>query len=256
VVTGAGSGIGKAIASSLADEGARVALLARTSETLAAAVAVITEAGGSAMAVVADTTVPESVAHAVATVVETWGGIDILVNAAARPSTSAARGATLSTFDEDAFLDDINTKVLGYLRMIRSVVPYMTAAGWGRIINISGRNALVTGSTSGSVRNVAVAALSKNLADELGPHGITVTTVHPGLTRTAAVEEDLEAKAHSLGVAKSEVVSELAARNSLQRLIAPVEVAHLVTFLASPLSSAINGAAIEAGGGLRGFINY
>src|SRR5690606_25934247 len=112
--------------------------------------------GGVVMTVAADTTDSESVVPAVRQVVADWGGGDILVNGAASPAGTQAT-STLSTFDESAFLSDMNTKVLGYIRMIQAVAPHMIESGWGRIINISGRNALVTGSMTGSVRNVAVA---------------------------------------------------------------------------------------------------
>src|SRR5690242_9423177 len=72
-------------------------------------------------------------------------------------------------------------KVMGYLRCIREAVPHLIARGGGRIVNISGLAARSTGSTVGSIRNVAVAAMTKNLADELGRHGISVVVVHPAL---------------------------------------------------------------------------
>ena len=207
------------------------------------------------MTAAAATTDSESVVHVVRQVAAHWGGVDILVNGAASPAGAKA-ASTLSTFDERAFLSDMNTKVLGYIRMIQAVAPHMIESGWGRIINISGRNALVTGSMTGSVRNVAVAALTKNLADELGAHGITVTTVHPGFTRTEATEGVLQARATSLGLGTGDIESQFADKNSSRRLITSDEVAYLITFLASPLSSAVSGGSIEAGGGIRGFINY
>ena len=112
----------------------------------------------------------------VARVVDEFGGVDILVNAAATPN----RGG----FGEETLEAEINVKVRGYLRCARAVAPLMAAQGWGRIVNISGLAARQTGSVVGSVRNVAVAAMTKNLADELGPSGINVTVVHPGLTIT------------------------------------------------------------------------
>jgi NAD(P)-dependent dehydrogenase (short-subunit alcohol dehydrogenase family) len=101
------------------------------------------------------------------------GGVDILVNAAAQPGgASPARG--LAELADDDLRTEIETKVLGYLRCARAVAPSMSARGWGRIINISGLAARQTGSVFGSIRNVAVAAMTKNLADELGPSGISI----------------------------------------------------------------------------------
>ena len=79
---------------------------------------------------------------------------------------------------------EIDVKVRGYLRCARAVAPLMVTQGWGRIVNVSGLAARQTGSVVGSVRNVAVAAMTKNLADELGPSGVNVTVVHPGPTVT------------------------------------------------------------------------
>jgi NAD(P)-dependent dehydrogenase (short-subunit alcohol dehydrogenase family) len=77
---------------------------------------------------------------------------------------------------------DVNVKVIGYLRCAREVAPVMQRQRSGRTINISGLAARQTGSIVGSIRNVSVAALTKYLADELGPHGVNVTCVHPGVT--------------------------------------------------------------------------
>ena len=132
----------------------------------------------------------------------------------------------------------------------------MTAAGWGRIINISGLAARQTGNTVGSIRNVSVAALTKNLADELGPHGINVTVVHPGVTVTERTADLLAHNAQRRGVTESVVRAELDAGNSTGRLITAQEVADVVVFLASPKSRAINGDAIAVGGGNPRTIHY
>ena len=88
------------------------------------------------------------------------------------PSRAARRRRPkLAEITDELFWDDVNVKVMGYLRCAREVAPLMAAKGWGRIINICGLAARSTGSTVGTIRNVAVAALTKNLADELGPHG-------------------------------------------------------------------------------------
>ena len=109
-------------------------------------------------------------------VVGEWGGVDVLVNAAATPNAGG--------FAEDELEAHLNVKVRGYLRCICGVAPLMEAQGWGRIVNVSGLAARQTGSVVGSVRNVAVAPMTKNLADEPGPSGIGLTVVHPGLTIT------------------------------------------------------------------------
>ena len=105
------------------------------------------------------------------------------------------------------------------------------------------------------MRNVAVAAMTKNLADELGPFGINVTVVHPGSTRTEASEGKLAALAQARGITAAEA-EKLMAFNSVGRMIDSSEVANVVAFLASPRSVAINGDAIAVGGGVPGAIFY
>jgi NAD(P)-dependent dehydrogenase (short-subunit alcohol dehydrogenase family) len=112
----------------------------------------------------------------------------------------------------------------------------MRARGWGRIINISGLAARQTGNAVGSMRNVAVAALSKNMADEWGPHGIQVTVVHPGLTRTERTAPLVAARAAGQGVSAAQVEAQMAAGNSIHHLVDAAEVADVVVFLCSPRS--------------------
>jgi NAD(P)-dependent dehydrogenase (short-subunit alcohol dehydrogenase family) len=254
LVTGGSRGIGFAVAEELAGEGARVALLARDATAVETAAARLRARGHDAVGVAADTTRDRDVEAAVAEVTGRFGGIDILVNAAAK--AGGAPAPALADLDDDDLRTELETKVLGYLRCARAVAPQMTERGWGRIINISGLNARRTGSVSGSIRNVSVAALTKNLADELGPRGVNVTVVHPGLTETETVRNMIRSRAAEQGVPEAEFAKTLAADVSLGRLVRPSEVAHVVTFLASPRSVAINGDAIAAGGGQTGPIFY
>jgi NAD(P)-dependent dehydrogenase (short-subunit alcohol dehydrogenase family) len=255
IVTGASRGIGLAVADQLAAEGAHVALVARGAEALAEAAVRVRRHGTPVLACPADTTDDAAVRAMVAEVAGTFGGVDVLVNAAARPASSAPVPA-LADLADDALRIEMETKVLGYLRCARAVAPHMAAAGWGRIVNVSGLNARVSGSLVGSVRNVAVAAMTKNLADELGPAGITVTVVHPGTTVTERTPSMLADRAARDGVPVAEVARRLAAATSIGRLVTAEEVADVVTFLASPRSAAISGDAIAVGGGTRGAIHY
>jgi NAD(P)-dependent dehydrogenase (short-subunit alcohol dehydrogenase family) len=255
IVTGGSRGIGLAVARALAAEGADVALVARDKSALETArESVAAQSGRTVLAVRADTGDDQSVRDMAAEVMAGLCGVDILVNAAARPNTGAAVG--LDAFSEAEFGEQVNVKVLGYLRCIRAVVPHMRAAGWGRIINISGLAARNTGSLTGTVRNVAVAALTKNLADELGRDGINVTVVHPGMTVTERMPGLYAARAASDGVGEAEVERRMAAGVSIGRLVTAEEVASVVTFRASPKSVAINGDTITAGGGALGPIYY
>jgi NAD(P)-dependent dehydrogenase (short-subunit alcohol dehydrogenase family) len=256
LVTGGSSGLGRAIARQLALEGARVAIAARDRQRLAVAAKELGEESRAAvLAAPVDTSSDASVKALIETVVSQMGGIDILVNAAARPGGQTTAPG-LAGLTEEAFWEDINVKVLGYLRMAREAAPHMTAAGWGRIINISGLAARQTGSIIGSVRNVAVAALTKNLADELGPKGVNVTVVHPAYTRTERTPGRLAQIAARDGVSIQEAERRMGANTSIGRIIDAAEVADIVAFLASPRSVGITGDAIACGGGTRGAIYY
>ena len=105
------------------------------------------------------------------------------------------------------------------------------------------------------MRNVAVAAMTKNLADELGPHGVNVTVVHPGLTRTEATPGVIARMAATQGISEDEA-EQVLGRNSIRRIVEAAEVADVVAFLASPRSASINGDAIACGGGTPGAIYY
>lgn len=256
IVTGGSRGIGKAIALELAREGVRVAIVARDAAALDAAAAEIgAETGSQVLAMPGDTGSDSSVKTMVARVAEELGGIGILVNAAAQPGGQAPP-PKLAEIDDNIAWPDLNVKVLGYLRCIREVAPHMAARGGGRIVSISGLAARSTGSTIGSIRNVAVAALTKNVADELAGQKISAVVVHPATTRTERTPAVIEATAKRRGLTESEVEALLSSSNLLGRLVEAQEVAWVVAFLCSPRAVAINGDAIVVGGGVRGPIYY
>jgi len=251
IVTGGSRGIGLAVARGLRAEGARVAIVARHEERLRAAAA---ELGPEVLAVPADTTDDAAVRAMVEEVVGAWGGVDVLVNAAAQPAGGPV--PALADLTDAEVQADFDTKVLGYLRCARAVAPHMTAQGRGRIVNISGLNARRTGSIAGSIRNVAVAALTANLADELGPSGVGVTVVHPGLVETERTARLVADRAAASGRTEEQVRADLAAGSSLRRLVTAEEVANVVVFLCSPLAVAVTGDAVGVGGGNRGAVHY
>src|SRR5438094_880433 len=203
---------------------------------------------------VADTGIDESVKAMVERAAHALGRIEILVNCAAQPGGQAPP-PTLAEITDEAFYSDVNVKVMGYLRCAREVAPYMISQGWGRIISISGLAARSTGSTIASIRNVAVVAMSKNLADELAPNGINVTVVHPSLTRTEKTRDVIAARAQREGISHAEAEQRMV-NNLVGHWIDARDIAHVVTFLASPKSVAINGDAIPAGGGVARAIYY
>lgn len=256
LVTGGSKGIGRAIARQLALEGVDLVIAARNAGELATAARELAgETGRTVVGLTVDTSDDSSVKAVVSATVAALGGLDILVNAAAKPGGQAPP-PKLAEITDALFFDDVNVKVMGYLRMAREAAPHMVAAGWGRIVNISGLAARQTGSTIGSIRNVAVAALTKNLADELGPKGINVTVVHPGLTRTEKTPSVVAARAAATGLSADEIERRMAGNITIGRLVDAAEVADIVAFLASPRSVAINGDAIACGGGGKGAIHY
>ena len=256
IVTGGSRGIGKQVARQLALEGADVAIVARDQATLEGTRKELAdESGRRILAISCDTTNDDSVRAMARQVQDTFGRIDILVNAAARAGGQAPP-PKLDEIDEAAFDDEMHTKVLGYLRCAREVVPSMRQNGWGRIVNVSGLAARGTGTILGSVRNVSVVALTKNLADELGPQGINVTVVHPGGTRTEKTADVVAARAEAEGITHQEVEARMAQANSIKHFVDASEVAYVITFLCSPKSIAINGDVIAAGGGAPRSIYY
>jgi len=237
LVTGGSRGIGLAVARALVGEGASVALLGRDTGALAAAADSL---GPGTVTVSADTTDDAAVRSAVDEAAAALGGLSVVVNAAA-PRATPGQVPGLGGLRDDDFLLQLDTKALGYLRVVRAAVPHLLAAGGGAVVNISGMNARATGSIAGSVRNIAVVALSKNLADELGPQGIAVTCVHPGLTVTERNTGDEEYAA-------------AASANAIGRPVTADDVAALVAFLASPRGALANGAVVTADGGRPGVI--
>jgi NAD(P)-dependent dehydrogenase (short-subunit alcohol dehydrogenase family) len=225
-----------------AEEGVDVVIAGRNLDALTATAAELSAlTGGRIVPIAADTGDDASVAALVEGAVRELGGVDILVNNAATPG-GVGLAAKVEQVTAQALLDDVNVKVVGYLRTARGVAPHLTAQGWGRIINIGGLAARRTGHYVASVRNAGVTAITKNLADELGPKGVNVNAIHPGLTRTEKTDAAAEARA--------------AAADSIGRIVDASEIAWLVAILASPKSIAINGETIQAGGGTPGVIDY
>ena len=167
IVTGGSRGIGKSIARQLSREGADVVIVARhIRELQETAGEIAEETSRRVVAIPADTGDDNEVEKMIQRVSNELGRIDILVNNAAVP-IEPGQVPNMFQITNEVFWEDVNVKVMGYLRCVRGVVPYMKRQGWGRIINISGMAARQTGSIVGSVRNVSVSAMTKNLADEL-----------------------------------------------------------------------------------------
>ena len=248
LVTGGSVGIGKATAMQLAKEGVDVAICARTKETLDAAAEEITQqTGRRILSVPTDTTVPEQVNAMVQTTIDTLGGLHILVNNAGRPGGQAT-GPLSEVTDEDV-MEDITFKFMTYLRSSRAAAEHMKKQGFGRIVNIGGLAGRNVGTIAGA-RNLAITHLTKNLSDELGQYGITANVVHPGGTRTERTAGLVAAEAEKRGISEAEAEKQMYGGTAIRRIVDAEEVAHLITFLASPLSVAVTGEVIAAGGGV------
>lgn len=256
LVTGGSRGLGMSIARSLMAEGVNVVLAARNPDQLAEAVTKL-ELGTRAKVhgLAFDARDDLSVQALIDGVPSLLGGLDIVINAAATPA-SAGAGVNLANIEPSDVLSDLDTKLLGYARVARAAVPLMAKAGWGRIINIAGLNARTTMNFAAAVRNVGVVALTKCLADELAHTGINVTAIHPGATRTERTGQRIADYACKHGMNLQEAEAAMYGHSLIGRIVEAEEIAAIATFLASPLSAAINGEVIAAGGGVLGAIHY
>lgn len=234
LVTGGSRGIGAAIATTLAENGADVAFTYRHSAEKAQAVVKLIEATGRrAFAIPADNADPEAISQAVRQAAEALGGIDILVNSAA-----IGHGGTISELDLDEYQVLMDTNVRGPVLFAKAVIPHLKEGG--RIVSIgSGLAERVPfpGVTVYAMSKAALLAFTRGLSRELGPKGITVNIVHPGSTNTDANPADGPAADFQRGM------------TSLGRFGEPKEVANAVAFLASPAASLITGAALVADAG-------
>ena len=262
LVAGGGRGIGKAIARALAGEGCEVAVAARTRGQVEASAREISEQTGAGVTpMVMDALSTEQVNLTVAAAAERLGGLEILVNSASHPGGAADAVGYIETVNEESLLNDFDIKYVGALRLSRAAIPHLKAAGWGRIINISGGNARNAGNLSGGARNVALVHMTKTLSIDLGPHGITVNCIHPGATRTERTPGMLAAGAQELGISAEEFERRQFAPsadggNAVGRMIEADEVGFLAAFLASEKAAAITGEVISAGGGVGQAVFY
>ncbi len=246
LVTGGSEGIGRATAGLLAAEGSRVAICARRPDVLEAAAEDIrrsTEA--EVLAIPTDLRDSDSVDNLIATINDTWGGVDVLVN-----NAGISSAMPFDQLTDDALLADMQLKLFGWLRTIRGVLPHMKEQRWGRIINMTALAAKAPGAGSypSSVSRAAGVALTKALSKELAPHNILVNTVLIGLIKAGQHEHRWEANPN--GQSLEERYAEMGKNVPLGRVGESEEAANLVTFLASERASFITGVAINMDGGL------
>jgi 3-oxoacyl-[acyl-carrier protein] reductase len=246
-VGGASRGIGKAVAFGLAREGCRVAICARDETRLRAAADEIRSAtGGDVLAVPCDMAVAEEILRFVAATVDAFGRLDIVVNNAGGPPAGP-----FESHDEAAWDQALRQNFLSVVRTVREALPHLRAAGGGRIINLTSIAVKepIPGLILSNAARLAVVGLAKTLSRELGPDGITVNNVCPGLTLTDRMRELYGGRAEAAGRSLEEVLAEEAGRIPLGRLAQPEDVAALVIFLASGPARHITGTTIQVDGG-------
>lgn len=247
-VTGGSVGIGYAVAEACAREGMDVTIVSRTAATLERAAATIEEqTGRRVLPVAADVTDGDALDAAMRRTIEEFGRIDVLVNGAAHPGGLVRN--EIEVTDPDLLLQDIDIKVIGYVRAIQSAVPHMKSARFGRIINIGGLTGRGSKHLSG-LRNVAICHLTKTLSDQLGPFGITVNVVHPGVVETPHIRELYEKEAKIQGLSVEQIEQNYCLATPIRRVLSPAEIADAILFLASPRAAAITGESIGVDGGI------
>ena len=245
LVTGASEGIGRAIARKLAEEGARLAICARTETKLQQAAAEIAEATGiEIVPITADLRTLAGCQGFVDQAAQRLGGIDILVNNAG----ASAFGAFVDLPDE-AFVDAINGKLLGYIRCAKAVVPHMQRRGGGTIVNITGTTQqAIPLHTPGSACNAAIRMFTKELSMELGPLNIRVNSIAPGRIQTARADRLLQATAAAHGTPVDTLLNQLVKTIPSGRVGTVDDIADAVCFLVSERATYVNGAALVVDG--------
>lgn len=234
LVTGAGSGIGRATALELARAGARVVLLGRGREALEETRAAIAAGGGSARSVTADVSCAEGLE-------ELRGAgcaVDVLVNNAA----AYAPYAPLERLAEEDFQRVFDTVLAGAVRLTRELLPGMLERGFGRVVNVGSAAASLgaAGQTAYAAAKAGLAGFTRSLALEVARRGVTCNLVEPGLIDTERVREAVD----------PEVRLGILAATAAGRAGTPEEVAAAVLFLASPAAGFITGVTLPVAGGL------
>ncbi|HEY0601390.1 MAG TPA: glucose 1-dehydrogenase [Herpetosiphonaceae bacterium] len=238
IITGGSRGIGEAIAQALAEAGAKVVVASRKLENVQPVADAINAAGGQALAVACHTGDRAQIESLVQQTVDTFGTVDIAVNNAA---TNPHFGPLLEATDE-MWDKTLQVNVKGYFTLCQTVAPIMLERGSGKIINIASVAGLTPGAGMGvySVTKAAVLMLTQSLAQELGPQGIQVNAIAPGVIKTK----------FSTALWSNEKLAKGIERRA-GRLGEPDDVAGSALFLASPASDYVNGTVLVVDGGIE-----
>lgn len=248
IVSGANRGIGRAIALAYAAEGVHLALLGRNREACAALAQEIAQAhpGLTCVPVYVDLEQPRTIKPAIEESVRALGGLDILVNCAG----GAYRGK-LADIPDEAWERYFLVKPIGLIRMTREAVAHLRRSDQARVINISGTRGREPGPNSvmaGPI-NFGTLSVTKALANELGPLGITVNAIAPGSTRTRRWDELVAITMRDHNLSQKEAEARLLDEVPLRIVIEPEDVADAAVFLASARARAISGICLNVDGG-------
>ena len=240
IVTGGGSGIGKAIAVSLANEGAKVVITARQVDRLNKMVEEIRAAGHEARAIQTDISDSEQVKKMVQFAVANYGTVDILVNNAAAIGNI---NIPISEMSLDEWQKSIATNLTGTMLCSREVLKIMMPRKSGSIINISSVAGLfgLVNESPYAVTKSGILGFTTTMALEAGPYNIRVNCISPGATLTDEFAAVLKHTAEKQGISFEKVAEKMGSYNSLKRMVKPSEIGSCVAFLASEDASAVTG---------------
>jgi 3-oxoacyl-[acyl-carrier protein] reductase len=250
IVGGASSGMGRAIARRLAEEGCDVTLLARRRELLDEAVAEIAALsdGGRARAVAGDSTAPADLTRTVEETMQEFGRIDIVVN-----NTGGPPAGDFGDFDDDDWGRAVELTLLSAMRLTRLALPALRQSGRGRVVNLTSMavKEINDGLLLSNALRPAVTGWAKHLSREEGPHGITVNSIAPGYIDTGRLRY-----LYSTGSTPEEDRRRDEQSIPLRRFGAPEEIASAVAFLCSTDAAYITGVTLLVDGGLtRGLLS-
>lgn len=238
IVTGGTAGIGLACAERFAAEGAKVAVIARTADTGEAIAERLNDTGTEAIFIAGDCVSSDDMRAAAGTVLDKWGRADILVNCAGGFVTSSA----FEDIEDDAWRAVIDWNLTSKFLLTREIVPAMKRNGYGRIVNISslaGRTGIPFAPADYSAGTAAIIGLTRRLAVEFAPFGITTNVVASGTVRTPRAEKIGE-----------ERLSQIAKAIPVGRIGKSEEIAHGIWYLCTPGAAFTTGAVLDINGGI------
>lgn len=240
IVTGGGTGIGKAISLALSNEGAALVLAARSLSRLEEAAEDIKSRGGRAKAIQADISDHEQVKRMIGKTIKDFGQIDILVNNAARGTFN---DADVADMDLKEWHDSLAINLTGMMLCCKETLKQMIPRKRGNIINISSVAGIsgVPRESPYAASKWGVIGLTETLAIEAGRFGIRVNCISPGATRTQEFEDWVKVSATDADISYEEMMRKVTDNNALRRIAEPSEIAACVVFLASDDSSAMTG---------------